>query len=255
MENCLNCGDTLHGDYCYTCGQKKYDPKDRTVSSFARNFFEESFSFDSKFFKSLKYLLFKPGFLTVEYFSGRVNSYITPLKMYLFVSVVSFFIGSLISPDNLRSLSEDFGLEQTVNNYISAKNVSYEVFEVKFDTELQAKVPLYFLGLVIAFSLPLKLVYLPARRLYAEHLVFALHFFSFILLMITVSTIIELVFPDANYFFYFLIPFVYLFLALHTAYKQNLVLSFFEAVILMIYYIGLLFCWLIAVFAVTLLTV
>jgi hypothetical protein len=255
MEKCLNCGIDLAGDYCHICGQKRYERKDRTVGTFIRNFIEESFSFDSKFFRSLKLLVFKPGFLTNEYFSGRVSSYITPLKMYLFVSVVSFFIISLISPDDLSSLSENFDAKEFVNNYISSKGVSYEVFEIKFNSELQNKMPLYFLALVILFSLPLKVIYLHTKRLYVEHLVFSIHFFSFLLLMIIFSNLLELILTDIAYLFFFILPFIYLIIAVKQVYKQNFILSFFETAILFLYYIGLLIIWILAVFLITLLTI
>jgi hypothetical protein len=255
MEKCLNCGIDLMGDYCHECGQKRYERKDRTVGTFIRNFFEESFSFDSKFYKSMKFLIIKPGFLTNEYFTGRISSYITPLKMYLFVSVVSFFIVSLISPDDLASLSENFDAKEFVNNYISSKGVSYEVFETRFNSELQGKMPLYFLALVILFSLPLKVIYLHTKRLYVEHLVFSIHFFSFLLVMITVSNLLELILPDIAYLFFFILPFIYLLIADKRVYKQNFILSFFETVILFLYFIGLLVFWLVAVFFITLLTV
>ena len=52
-------------------------------------------TFDSKFLKSLKPLLFKPGFLTNEYIVGRRIRYIPPLRLYLFISLIFFFILAL----------------------------------------------------------------------------------------------------------------------------------------------------------------
>lgn len=36
-------------------------------------------------------LLFQPGFLSREYFAGRRASCVTPLRLYLFASVLAFF--------------------------------------------------------------------------------------------------------------------------------------------------------------------
>ena len=255
MEKCLNCGTDLAGNYCHICGQKRYERKDRTVATFIRHFFEESFSFDSKFYRSLKLLLFKPGFLTREYFSGRVSSYITPLKMYLFVSVVSFFISSLVSQGDFASFSESLDLEPFVTGYINSQGVSYELFETRFDNEMGAKTPLYFLVLMVLFSLPLKLIYISTKRLYVEHLVFSMHFFSFLLISLTLSSVLELLIPDPTAFFLFVIPFIYLFMAVKNVYNQKFIISFFESAILFLYFIGLLVVWLTAAFFITLLTV
>lgn len=255
MDRCLNCNNELTGEFCSSCGQRRHEYKDRKVTTFVKNFFEESFSFDSKFLKTLKRLLISPGFLTHEYITGKVASYVTPLKMYLFISVVSFFIGSLISPDDLSSLEEDFDAKDFIESYISQSGASREVFEAKFNNEIQGKMPLYFLALVVLFSLPLKLIYLQTKRLYVEHLVFSLHFFTFLLIMLVISTLLELIMPDISYLFIFFIPFVYMFFAVKNVYGQKIILSFFETVILFLYFIGLLFVWLIAAFAITLLTV
>ncbi len=254
MDRCPNCNNELTGNFCSHCGQKRHEPQDRKVSTFVRNFFEESFSFDSKFLKTLKYLLFRPGFLTFEYIQGRVNSYVTPLKMYLFISVVTFFVTSLINADDLNSLTESFeGGPQAVEKYIERSGVSREVFETRFNNEYQAKLPLYFLVLMILFSLPLKVIYLNTKRLYVEHLVFALHFFTFLLVMATVSTISELIIEGSTLFFFLVVPFFYLFFAVKNAYGQTLILSFFETVILYLYFVGLLVVWIVAVIFFTIL--
>jgi len=50
---------------------------------------------DSKLFKSIIPLFFKPGHLTNEYLGGKRVSFIRPLRMYLFASFVFFFVLSL----------------------------------------------------------------------------------------------------------------------------------------------------------------
>ena len=255
MDRCPNCNNELTGEYCSSCGQKRYDHNDRKVSTFIKNFFEESFSFDSKFFRSLKLLLISPGFLTHEFMMGKIASYVTPMKMYLFVSIVTFFISSFISPDDLRSFEEDFDAKDFVESYISQSGVGRDVFEARYNSEIQAKLPLYFLLLVVLFSLPLKVIYLQTKRLYVEHLVFSMHFFTFLLIMFTLANLLELILPDIGYLFIFLAPFVYLFFAVKNVYGQKIIISFFETVILFLYFIGLLFFWITAAFVITLLTV
>lgn len=48
--------------------------------------------FDGKFFSTIKYLLFKPGFLSHEYLRGRRASYLHPIRMYVFTSAFFFLI-------------------------------------------------------------------------------------------------------------------------------------------------------------------
>ncbi len=56
------------------------------------HFMEDMTHFDGKFFSTLRYLLFKPAFLSKEYLKGRRTSYLHPIRMYLFTSAVFFLI-------------------------------------------------------------------------------------------------------------------------------------------------------------------
>lgn len=106
-EFCLNCGTKLLDSYCYHCGQKDL-PKRQTMRELIENFIGSFFSFESKFFKTVKYLLFKPGFLPIEYIQGRRESYYHPARAYVFISFVYFLLlFSLPDGDESTVVSED----------------------------------------------------------------------------------------------------------------------------------------------------
>ncbi len=56
------------------------------------HFVFDLFHFDGKFFSTLKYLLFRPGFLSKEHLKGRRASYLHPIRMYVFTSAFFFLI-------------------------------------------------------------------------------------------------------------------------------------------------------------------
>ena len=62
------------------------------------------FSFNTRFFITLKYLITKPGLLTTEYWLGRRTKYLPPLRLYLVMSLMYFFISSIINPGTDISL-------------------------------------------------------------------------------------------------------------------------------------------------------
>src|ERR1043166_8740446 len=100
LEKCLNCGTEVHGNFCSNCGQ---EAEDQTVAFrlLLSDVAAEVASFDSKLVRTLKPLVFRPGFLTNEYNSGRRAAYLSPLKMYLVMSVLFFLcLGRHHSPDN-----------------------------------------------------------------------------------------------------------------------------------------------------------
>ncbi len=88
---CLNCGAAIYGRYCHICGQENIETKE-SFWHLVKHFIEDITHFDGKFFNSLKYLLFKPGFLTTEYLRGKRSSYLHPIRMYIFTSVFFFLI-------------------------------------------------------------------------------------------------------------------------------------------------------------------
>lgn len=60
---------------------------------------------DSKLFVTLRALLFRPGHLTREYVAGRRRSYVPPIRLYIFLSVLFFFM--------LAAMPGKGGAEQT----------------------------------------------------------------------------------------------------------------------------------------------
>lgn len=90
-EFCLNCGTRLQDLYCHHCGQKDI-PRRRTLGELIENFIGSFYSFESKFFRTVKFLLMKPGFLPVEYTAGKRESYYHPARAYVFISFVFFLL-------------------------------------------------------------------------------------------------------------------------------------------------------------------
>jgi hypothetical protein len=96
QKSCLNCNATVQGRFCHICGQENIEPKE-TIWHLISHFFQDITHFDGKFFSTLKYLLFKPGFLSREYMMGRRSSYLNPIRMYVFTSAFFFlfFFGTV----------------------------------------------------------------------------------------------------------------------------------------------------------------
>ncbi len=90
-KNCLNCGAEVQGRYCHICGQENIEPKE-SFWHLVTHFLYDITHFDGKFFSTLKYLLFRPGFLSHEYLRGRRASYLHPIRMYVFTSAFFFLI-------------------------------------------------------------------------------------------------------------------------------------------------------------------
>ena len=91
---CANCGTPLTGAYCTHCGQRD-EPQVHSVSHFAAEAFESITHADSRLWRTLWYLLAKPGRLTQEFFDGKRVSYLPPFRLYLVISLLFFLVARL----------------------------------------------------------------------------------------------------------------------------------------------------------------
>ena len=86
---CLNCGTELAGKWCSQCGQRAAEPRP-TVHELLHEALDELGHFDSKFLRTAKLLLFKPGALTGEFLHGKRVHYVSPIRLYLICSLLFF---------------------------------------------------------------------------------------------------------------------------------------------------------------------
>ena len=90
VRRCENCGSPLYGDHCFACGQPTKGLV-RHFSSILGDFFDTVFNIDSRVLRTIGPLLARPGYLSLEYFAGRRVRYVTPMRLFLFLSLVAFF--------------------------------------------------------------------------------------------------------------------------------------------------------------------
>ena len=97
ITQCKNCGADITGRYCPACGQHA----DVSIPSLHKLFVEalgDLYNFDSRLWRSLGLLLFRPGRLTREYLEGRRARYVPPFRLYVVLSLTFFFLLAVL-PD------------------------------------------------------------------------------------------------------------------------------------------------------------
>jgi len=102
-KQCANCGAPVSGKYCSQCGQR-FEHEIHSVRHFAREATEDLTHADSRLWGTIIALLFKPGFLTREFLSGRRVRYLPPLRLYLVLSVL-FFLAMGFENNSDRAVS------------------------------------------------------------------------------------------------------------------------------------------------------
>jgi len=121
---CANCGSERVGRFCPHCGQNDRDYQ-RSLPPLLSELLKEAFEVDSRVWRTLKLLIFKPGELALEFTRNRRASYVSPIRLYLFVSIAFFFLLSMttqvVQPeadDAIRLESE--GMKETDTSQLLA---------------------------------------------------------------------------------------------------------------------------------------
>lgn len=156
MVECKNCQTPLDGEYCSNCGQRNVD-LERPIWSLAADVIKETFEVDGRTWLTIKTLFRHPGALTSAYLAGRRRSYTPPLRLYL-VTSISFFV--LVAWLAQSGWLLDPGQDPVFDAAVQARFLSDDLPRLMF-------------VLLPVFALLLKLAYF--RRLYFDHLIFAIH--------------------------------------------------------------------------------
>lgn len=105
-NKCLNCGESLlpEDNFCRICGQLNDDPN-VPFGTLVFDFLSNYFSLDSRFGRSVVPFLFRPGYLTKRFIEGKRVTFANPIRVYLIISVIYFFLLSLSASDVTESYS------------------------------------------------------------------------------------------------------------------------------------------------------
>jgi len=92
---CKNCGAVLLGRFCVNCSQAA-DVHVPTTKELLHELLEGLTHSDSRLWRTLKTLWFKPGKLTEEFVAGRRIAYLPPFRLYLILSILFFLTASFM---------------------------------------------------------------------------------------------------------------------------------------------------------------
>ncbi len=222
IRNCYNCDQQVEMDYCPKCGQE-YTKLELSLKEFVKDYIDEFFTFDSKILRSVVPLLFKPGYLTTEYISGKRARYLLPSRMYIIISVLFFYI--INKWDQVKA--EDFG-DVDLSALAASKHLTMNEFTVRFQEQYNSLLPSFLLGVIPVFGLVLTLLYIRRHRNLTNNLIFSFHFFAFFLLAV-IPTIFH---EDIVAAVCFGISALYMFFALLRVYKQSIIMTIIKTMVL-----------------------
>lgn len=248
-NECQNCGYTVEVEYCSKCGQKNTETR-QSFTHLAAHFAEDLTHYDGAFWKTLKYLIFRPGKLTIEYLEGHRMRYVPPVKLYIFVSFVTFILISLLSntgssiievggktpskilKENGISFRDDPRMYHSLKEYDSIKKNKEGNFILRWLDRTTLKVSekdingSQFADGIIHTMPKVLFIYMPIfafwlwlfhgkkRWMFFDHGIYTLHYFSFLLILTTIKTILGYILGFTNETFATIVILIYGLIAL-----------------------------------------
>ena len=94
-KTCLNCNHVVENRFCPNCGQENTETR-KTFHHLFVHFFEDLTHYENAFWKTIRNLITRPGALTKVYLSGKRMSYLAPVRLYIFISFVTFFLFAIL---------------------------------------------------------------------------------------------------------------------------------------------------------------
>lgn len=132
-EACLNCGQPIYDNFCASCGQKNRTVK-RPLFNLLSEVSHAVFELDGKAYRTVFFLFTKPGFLSREYIEGRRVSYTPPLRLFLVLSILLFFVISL------NTFIEDLDSSLAVQNGEVSNGLDLDGLPSDVQAELESEI-------------------------------------------------------------------------------------------------------------------
>jgi len=227
---CRNCDTPMTGRYCHQCGQDFFAGKGIPILKLIGQVLENAFALDGKTPKTLAFLLIRPGFLSSEYMKGRISRYVNPVKLFWMATLI-FFALVFINLDNLNlQNNENMNFKLGGNNIT---NVSFVETLLHFFSKFAPYISFLFIPF---FALLLALFFWRNKYYYVHHLIFTIHFHTFLWIYSSLILIFNIFFtvslPNWCQNILILTPGIYFVVALHQFYlfKVNNLKSWWQTI-------------------------
>jgi hypothetical protein len=150
---------------------------------------------DIRLVRSFRYLVARPGLLTVAYVQGKRRPFIGPFQLFLIANVLFFTVQSRTNT-NIVSSQLDSHLhhqdwsalaQRLVSSRLETLNTTLDVFAPAFDQAVVLHAKSFIILMALPFAILLPLVFYRSPQPFVAHVVFSLHLYTFLLLLFCVS--------------------------------------------------------------------
>ena len=267
-ERCANCDSPIAQRYCGACGQRA-EPTVHSLGHFLRHSTEDLTHADSRLWRTLSALLWRPGYLTAEYLAGRRARYLPPVRLYLVLSLAFFLWAAATNHTSTVALEAPSEVAQQAAVTVAGQDPTRPTdrrCQTDYDGPWQeAMRPLLLavcrkaatnpsgLSALFLHNLPramflflplmaalMMLLYLRPRRYYVQHLLLLVHDHACVFLVLMLGWLCGRLLPRGADWLNLLVFFYltwYLFRSMRVVYRQGRALTLVKFVVLGFFYL------------------
>ena len=267
---CRNCETDMHGRYCHVCGQDLFAGTEGS-KGFILNIIDCLFAYDNKLPITLFYLLFYPGKLAREYNLGRIVNYVYPSKLFWFASLIFFmlffsFVDTIVKKtfekgsqveitetkkDSTASAVSEIPGGESEKEELKVRDqqlVKDEKLFVKLSKNLEKYreikdtlsliAPFVVLILIPVFAFFMYLSYRKKYPRFSDHLVFALHFHTFVMILLIICMLLRNFFSQISIHPGVILwtPLIYFLIAVRVFYRPRIIPAVFKIALIGCFY-------------------
>jgi hypothetical protein len=227
--DCKNCNENLSGQekYCSNCGQKNIDKLN--FKYLYEEILDNILNLDSKLLSTIKGLIIKPGFLSKEFIAGRRKKYVLPVRFYIIISVIFFFMVSMIRmfPDTntekgvtlnqsyslgekdvtvpeakynelIRNneldsyISDSLKVESSITHFFVKQSIKTQNSKGGFVDVVLNQLSIFLLLFIPLIALVYKICFTKNKYSFVDHVVFNVHFNSFVMVLLILNELFKL---------------------------------------------------------------
>ena len=194
---CPSCRVSRVAGYCADCGEAAPQRRALTWRAVAAKGVQALTSIDGKLLRSSALLLRRPGALTLAHVDGPRMPYLAPVPLFLLANALFFAVQSLTGLASFSSTLDSHLHRQDwreLAQQLVALRLQHPPHDLaRYAPEFDRAVVLYAKSLVVLMAMPFALltplVYRAARAPMVAHVAFALHLYTFWLLVFCIALI------------------------------------------------------------------
>ena len=165
--NCPTCHTTVSTPYCPECGERPLRPRELTFRGLFDQLVRAFTAVDGRLIRSFRYLVGRPGFLTVAYLQGQRKPYVGPVPLFLIANALFFATESLTGGKvfttpldaHLHTQPWSHAAELLVSHRLAAKQTTLDLYAPVFDHAVAVNARSLIVFMALSFVAALAIVF------------------------------------------------------------------------------------------------